>query len=142
MADDPFRVYNFKLAFQPGITVAHFTEVSGLGAKVNAIKYREGGNNAIVHTLPGYVEYADVTLRYGITNSNELWDWFMSGVNGSVQRRNVSIIVLDTDGSRELLRWNLTDAWITEWRGTVLNAMANEVAVESMTLVYNSLTRA
>jgi phage tail-like protein len=141
MPDDVFRVYNFKLAFQPGITVAHFTEVSGLGAKVNAIKYREGGNNAIVRTLPGYVEYADVTLRYGITNSSELWNWFMSGVNGNVQRRNASIIILDTDGTRELIRWNLTNAWVTEWRGTFLNAMTNEVAVESMTLVYEALTR-
>jgi phage tail-like protein len=80
-----------------------------------------------------------VTLRYGVTTSRELWKWFETVISGRVQRRNVSIVMLDTDGSRELRRWNLVDAWPSEWRGSVLNAMSQEVAIESLTLVYDSL---
>src|SRR5215217_5242750 len=69
---DPYGAYNFKLVIQ-GVTEGHFTQCTGLGVRVEAIKYREGGTSQVVHRLPGRVEYADVTLRYGLTASKELW---------------------------------------------------------------------
>ena len=114
-----------------GVTEGHFTECSGLGVKVEAIKYREGGNNQVVRRIPGRVEYADVTLRYGLTTSHELWDWFMTAVQGQVQRKNVSILMLDPDGATEVMRWNLINAWPSEWHGAMLDAMSREVAIEA-----------
>ncbi len=137
---DPYRAYNFKLDIQ-GVTQGHFTECSGLGIKVEAIRYREGGNNQVVRRIPGPVEYADVTLRYGLTSSKELWDWLMGAVAGKVQRKNVSIVLIDNDGVTEVMRWELIDAWPSEWRGAGLNALSHEIAVESLTLVFESLKR-
>src|SRR5438093_13740790 len=79
--NDPYRAYNFKLEIQ-GVTEGHFTECSGMGIKVQTIKYREGGTGQVVHCIPGPVEYGDITLRYGLTASRELWEWFMSAVKG------------------------------------------------------------
>lgn len=143
MADftDPYRAYNFKLVIQ-GVGEGHFTECSGLGVRVNVIRYREGGNNQVIHCIPGQVQYADVTLRYGLTASRELWDWMLTGVNGNVERRNVSILMLDSAGALEVMRWDLIDAWPSEWRGTVLDALTHEVAIESLTLVFEQLQRA
>jgi phage tail-like protein len=42
----------------------------------------------------------------------------------------------------EVMRWDLVNAWIAEWRGSVLNAMQREVAIESLTLVFETLQRA
>lgn len=141
---DPYQAYNFKLEIQ-GVTEGHFTECGGLGMKVDVISYREGGNGRVIHRLPGQVSYADITLRYGLTNSNELWDWFLKSVQGSVQgkleRRNISVVLVDNDGKTELVRWNLFDAWVSEWRGAALNASAREVAIESMTIVFERLER-
>jgi phage tail-like protein len=139
--NDPYRAYNFKLVIQ-GMTEGHFTECTGLGIKVDAIKYREAGNSQVVRRLPGQVEYADVTLRYGLTDSHELWDWFMSSVEGKVERKNVSILMLDPDGVTEVMRWDLIDAWPSEWRGALLDAMSHEAAIESLTLVFESMERA
>jgi len=58
---EPFRDYNFKLLFIPDVPEGHFTQCSNIGVKVDAISYREGGNNQVVHRLPGHVEYASVT---------------------------------------------------------------------------------
>ena len=138
--NDPYRVYNFKLVIQ-GVTEGHFTECSGLGIKVEAIQYREAGNSQVVHRIPGHVEYADVTLRYGLTNSSELWDWFKSAVKGQVERKNVSILMLDPDGVTEVMRWDLINAWPSEWHGAPLNAMNQEIAIENLTLVYETLER-
>src|SRR3954463_14728370 len=112
---DPYRSYNFKLDVG-GDTAGHFTEVTGLGARVETIDFREGGDHQVVHRLAGRVQYLDVTLKYGLTSSRALWDWFQSGVKGAVQRKNISILLMDTSGSREEMRWNLNGAWVKEWR--------------------------
>ena len=137
---DPYRAYNFKLDIQ-GVTEGHFTECTGIRIEVQALRYREGGTSQVVHRLPGPVEYGDVTLRYGLTASTELWTWFMTAVQGKVERRNVSILMLGADGVTEVLRWNLVNAWPSEWRGAPLDAMGREVAIESLTLVFETLER-
>ena len=90
----------------------------------------------------GPVEYADVTMRYGLSSSRELWDWFLTAVQGTVERKNVSILMLDSDGVQEVMRWNLLNAWPAEWRGASLDALSHEAAIESLTLVFESLERA
>lgn len=141
MATDPFRAYNFKLDIS-GVTEGHFTECSGLSVKVESIPYREAGNNQIVRHIPGPVEYASVTLRYGVTTSRDLWDWLQNTVHGEVIRKNVSIILLDSLGNHEVMRWNLIDAWPSEWQGAALNAGDRSLAIETLTLVFDSLERA
>jgi phage tail-like protein len=138
---DPYRAYNFKLIIQ-GVTEGHFTECTGLTVKVEAIKYREAGNNQVVRRIPGQVEYGDIVLRYGLTSSHELWDWFLTSVKGVVARKNVSILMLDSDGATERMRWDLINAWPSEWKGVPLNALSREAAIESLTLVYETVNRA
>ena len=137
---DPYRQYNFKLEIQ-GVTEGHFTECSDLEATVETIKYREAGAAQVVHQLPGRVDYSAITLRYGLTDSKELWNWFMTTVKGTVERRNVSILMLAPDGVTEALRWNLVDAWPSAWRGAPLDALGQEVAIESVSLVFESIER-
>lgn len=137
---DPMRSYNFKLLVN-GITEGHFTEVTGMGVQVERIAYREGGNNAQVRAIPGRVTYAAVTLRFGLTASHELWEWLMAAVEGKVSRRHVSIVMLDPSGVTEVLRWNLINAWPQEWYGAPLNAMSQELAIESLVLAHEGLHR-
>lgn len=137
---DPYRAYNFRLLIN-NVTSGHFTEVSGLGVKVERISYREAGNNSIVRAIPGRVTYPSVTLRFGLTSSVELWDWLMSAVTGRVNRRNPSILMLDPSGSTEVLRWNLVNAWPEEWIGAPLDAMSRELAIETLVLAHEGLQR-
>ena len=137
---DPLRAYNFKLLIN-NVTEGHFTSVAGLGVQVERIAYREGGNNSVVRAIPGRVTYAAVTLRYGLTASEELWSWLMSAVEGRVSRRNVSIVMLDSSGSTEVLRWNLINAWPQEWFGAPLDAMSQELDIESLVLAHEGLLR-
>src|SRR3954467_15361302 len=107
---DPYRAYNFKLLINGGAE-GHFTRCSNMSIKVDAIEYREGGSSQLVHKLPGRVDYEPITLHYGLTASMELWNWMMSGVKGKVERKNVSIVILDADGVTEVTRWDLVNAW-------------------------------
>lgn len=132
---EPFRAYNFKLDIQ-GVTEAHFTRINGPNIDVQAIQYRQGG---VVHHLPGIVSNGSIQLSYGVTESNDLWTWFMTAVNGDVLRQNVSIIMLDSAGRLPVKQWDLINAWPSQWRGATLDAMTNSVAIENMTLVFESL---
>ena len=134
---DPYRAYNFKLLIN-GVTEGHFTEVSGLGVQIERISYREAGTNTIVRAIPGRVTYPSVTLRYGLTDSTELWQWLSIG---RVSRRNPSIVMLDPSGTTEVMRWNLAHAWPEAWYGAALDAMSRELAVESLVLAHEGIER-
>lgn len=137
---DPFPTWNFKLIVDK-IAEGHFTEVSGLGVKVERISYREAGNNAVVRAVPGRVTYSSVTLRYGLTASPEMWDWLTTAVQGRVDRRTAHILLLDPSGINEVMRWTLTNAWAEQWHGAVLDAMSHELAIESLVIAHEGLQR-
>ncbi|MBQ0896723.1 phage tail protein [Micromonospora sp. NPDC047548] len=134
---DPYRAYNFKLLIN-GITNGHFTEVSGLEVTIARRAYREAGNDRI-RAVPGQVDYAPVTLHFGLTSSRELWDWVQAAARGTVNRRNVSVVLLDAAGTSEALRWNMINAWPMRWRGAHLHTLSQEIAIEALTLAYEGL---
>ena len=47
----------------------------------------------------------------------------------------------DSDGTTEVMRWDLINAWPSAWRGAALDALSHEVAIESLTIVFESLNR-
>lgn len=139
---DPYRNYNFKLEIQ-GVTQGHFTECSNIGIRIQTISYREAGLQQVAHKLPGAVEYADVVLKYGLTPAvGALWTWFVAASTGNVERKNVSIVLLDSAGANEVMRWNLNRAWPREWNGSILNTRGNDAAVETLTLAFETLEKA
>jgi len=49
--------------------------------------------------------------------------------------------MLESDGVTEVLRWDLVNAWVSEWRGAPLDALARQLALESVTIVFETLDR-
>ena len=136
-----YRAYNFVLDIQ-GVQSGYFADVSGLSVSVETIEYREGGGAPAVRKLPGRVKYGDVTLKWGMSESRELWDWLMATTQGTFERRDVSVILLKPDGQQEETRWNLFNTYPSDWRGARLEAMGDQVAIETLTLAVERLERA
>ena len=90
--------------------------------------------------LPGRASFSDITLKRGITESKDLYEWHKAVLQGQMQRRNGSVRLLDDEGA-EVVRWVFRDAWPRKWEGPNLNAMGNEVAVETFVLTCESLER-
>lgn len=140
MAVDPYRAFNFQLLID-SVAAASFVECSGLGASVDVIAYREGGANQTIRHLPGQLHYQPMTLRYGLTKSRDLWNWFSDASAGNFTRRNISVVMFENNGATEAIRWNLFDAWISGWQAARLDAIAGEAAIETMTVVYDRVER-
>jgi phage tail-like protein len=138
---EPFRNYNFKLCFTPDVPEGHFTEFSGIRVDIPPIMVREGGLQQVIHQLPGHPVYAPVTLRGGLTQSRDLWDWMLKAASGNVERRTVAIALLAPDGIEEKVCWTLHDAWPCSWQTPRLDAMSNMIAIETLELAYETLER-
>jgi phage tail-like protein len=138
---DPFRGFNFLVELD-GIAQASFTECTGLGSTTEVIENREGGDNVTVRKLPGKTSYSDISLKWGMTSSTELWDWRQQITDGNVVRKNGSIVMFDLTNKTEVARWNFLRAWPSRFEGPPLNARGNEVAVNTLVLVHEGLTRA
>lgn len=134
---DPYKNFPFRVDFG-GAASSGFTQVSGLSAEAQVIEYREGSDITSTRKLPGLVKYPNVTLRRGLTQSRDLFDWWMTVVNGNVERRDVSIVLLD-DARKEVVRWILRDAWIAKFEMGELNAEGNDVAIETIELAHERL---
>ena len=94
-----------------------FASAPGLDASTDVAEYREGtekGNTA--RKLPGLNKYSNITLKWGITDDASLWDWRKKVIDGKVERKNGSIVLMDEAGD-EKLRWNFVNAWPTKWTG-------------------------
>ena len=137
---DPYRNFNFLVELD-GITQAKFSECSGLDATVEPVEYREGGDNTTVRKLPGRATYSDITLKWGLTDSDELWQWHKQLIQGNVQRKNGSIVVYDLANAVEVARWNFVSGWPTKWEGPSFNATASEVAIETLTIAHEGIER-
>jgi phage tail-like protein len=134
--NDPYKAFNFLVEID-GIAHAVFSEVTGLESETAVIEYRAGGEN-VVRKLPGLTKFANITLKRGITQDAELWNWRKSIVDGDIDRRNGSIVLLD-DKRSPVLRWNFRNGWICKWEGPALSAKSNEVAIETMEIAHEGL---
>lgn len=139
-ASEMYRNYNFLLRIDT--SEIRFTECIGLGMRIEPIRYRESGAQSVVRALPGPVAYSEVILRYGLSDSLDLWNWLKNTAAGSVQRRNVTIVQLSNDGAAQKINWNLFDAWPCQWSGVPFDALGREAAIEELRLAFDRLARA
>jgi phage tail-like protein len=135
---DPYSNYNFIVEID-GIAAAAFEECSGLAASVDVIEYREGGDKqSVARKLPGRARFTNITLKRGITTNRDLWQWFKDILNGVVDRRNVAVVLLDSQ-QQPVVRWNLTNAWPAKWEGPLLKGKGTDVAIETLELAHEGL---
>lgn len=136
--NDPYRGFNFRLEVD-GLTIASFSEASGLVAEGDPVDYREGADMVnSVRKLEGLRKYQNIVLKRGYTQNKELWAWYRNIANGTEDRRNGAIVLMD-EAHRDVLRWNFRNAWLNKVEGPSFNATGNEVAMESVELVHEGL---
>jgi phage tail-like protein len=91
---------NFRFRVElDGIQQAGFMECSGLGSQVEIVEYREGNDVTSVRKLPGNVSYPDIVLKWGVTDSQELYNWHQQVIQGKLMRKNGSVVLKSCGGT-------------------------------------------
>jgi phage tail-like protein len=137
---DPYRGFNF-LVEMDGITQAGFQECSGLDSTTASVEYREGADPNHVRKLSGLNSFSPLSLKRGITDSDELWQWHLTAVAGKTVHKNGSIVLLDESGA-ERIRWNFSNAWLSKWTGPAFNSTGNSIAIETLEITHEEIARA
>lgn len=136
--DDAYATCRFYVQLD-GKSEALFTEVGGLQIEVTVHTLEEGGNNGFVHRLPGRAKVGNLTLKRGMTRSNDFLKWLIDVAAGKIMRRNVTVVMYDT-AQDVMLRWNFSNAYPIKWSGPQFNAGRSEAAVESLELAHEGMT--
>ncbi len=138
MAEDAVPSFRFYLEIA-SVVEAVFTEVSGLQAEMETQEIEEGGINGFTHRVPGRVKVSNLTLKRGMTRSNEFIKWFMSTTPGSVDRRNISLVLYDVKGEK-VSAWHFQNAYPVKWIGPQFTSDGNTVAVETVELAHEGMS--
>ncbi len=151
----PFTSFNFKIHLTIGNDVktlcnAAFSECDGLEMSMEVKTIKEGGNNAGPIHLIGPVSYGQLTLKRGMTDSFDLWDWFekvkrrdATGYYGSCNVIMLSSVQTSNEPSgdkgREQVNFLLEGCLPLKLKAPSLNAKDGMIAIEEMTIAYQSL---
>lgn len=135
---DPLHAFNFLVEVE-GLLVAGFTECSGLQVETEVQEYVEGGLNDYAHHFRGRTKYSPLILKRGLTINNQLWRWHQEVVQGTFERKNGTIYLLDVTHI-PVIWWNFKKAFPAKWTGPELRANSSDVAIESVELIHQGLS--
>lgn len=139
MADYPYGKFRYTVEID-GIEAGGFSEVSGFDASIDVIEYREGDMVQTPMKFPGLKKYGNITLKKGVTDSTVLYTWVMAGVEGEVERKTITITLLDATGAATA-SWQVINAWPVKYTAPDFNATASEAAIETLEIAHEGMTR-
>jgi phage tail-like protein len=148
---DPYPGYNFLITLMDSASVlgtvlsliskmpvAGFSECSGLEMSLDIEEYKEGGNNGTILRFPTRVKWTNLRLKRGLAISNDLWLWHYGFVQGTVNRHDGIITLIDQDGS-PAKAWAFKRGLPVKWAGPAFNATQGQIAFEEIEIAHEGL---
>lgn len=138
---DPYRNFRFRVEID-GLTVASFAEATIPDSSTDAVDYREGTDPPYHRKLSGLTKFGQITLKKGLTDSMELYEWrkFVEEKGAQGARKSMSLILIDEEGT-DKARWDIVEAWPIKYDASDFNAKSNEVIIESLEIVHEGVKR-
>lgn len=140
MATYAIPVFHYKVSWNK--TDIGFSDVSGLTQEIQIIEYRDGLMSGSTPALkrPGIKKVNNITLKRGIVEkNNELFNWFNNNGAPNVERRDITISLLNDEGNPVMV-WTISQAFPVKTEGPGLKASGNEIAIESIELAHEGLS--
>ena len=147
MADriTPYGAFNFLVnigATSPDDPLGGFSDVSGLMTEITVAEYRNGNDRENhVRKVPGVHKVGDVTLKRGIVNSSDLWDWIEATRTTGIEAKRTVVITMRDEAARDVQSWTLSGVIPLKYTGPTLAAKGGgDVAMEELVLSAEGLT--
>ena len=140
----PFTAFSFSVEISKAddaalLCSAAFAECDGLEMTMEAKSIRQGGDNGRQIRLSGPLNFAQLTLKRGMTANFDLWDWVDGVMADPSIRANAEVVMLAPDG-QERVRFLLDRCLPVKLKAPPLNAKDGMVAIEELQLAYESLS--
>jgi phage tail-like protein len=137
----PLPAYNYLVSIQkygrPSTQpLGGFSDVSGLETDIHISEYRDG-NEAEPHVrkIPGSHKVGDVTLKRGVVNSMDLWQWITDARTIGVGAQQDVTITLQDESGKGVQQWTLRNCVPMKYTGpTLAGKGGGDVAMEELVL--------
>lgn len=135
----PTKKLRYRVKIDGG-EVGKFSELSGFDTSIDTMGDREGDRLNTPSKISGLTKYGNVTLKQGVIDSTNIYDWITTSVRGFVERKTVTIVLLDEEEAA-VASWQMMEAWPVRSEWSDYQTTASEIAVESIEFAYESLKR-
>ncbi|MEG0780355.1 MAG: phage tail protein [Oscillospiraceae bacterium] len=135
----PYGKFRYRVEID-GLDAGGFSEVTGFDASIDVMEYREGDMVQTPYKIPGLKKYGNITLKKGLTDSLVMYEWLITGVDGPVDRKTITITSLD-ESEQPVASWQVINAWPIKYTAPDFNATSSEVAIESVEVAHEGMTR-
>ncbi len=141
MPNTDFPLPKFHFNVQWGGSKIAFTEVSGLNKEMDILEHRVGSSPEFFkRKMPGLQKVGNITLKRGVfINDNEFYEWYNTVALNTVQRRDLTISLLDENHEPKVV-WKVKECFIVSLKCTDLKAEANEIAIDTVELANHGFT--
>jgi len=140
----PLPSYNYRVEIA-GAAVG-FSEVSGLSIKRETSTYKEspsggGAPGPVVMNKPGQLDNPTISLKKGVVRKGSvatLYAWISSIQINQVEKKDIYIRLCDEKGDA-VISWKVVNAFPTKLDAPSFTATSNDVAIETMELLADSV---
>lgn len=119
-----------------GVVVGGVNTIEGLEHEHEVIEYHDG-DEGTTRFRPGRQKPGTIKITRDFSATKEFFNWRKAVVDGKVDRKSVSIILLN-DAGEEAMRYNLFECWPKKYIGPALNARNSAHATESIELAFET----
>jgi len=126
----------FRVKLDGGADLGDWSKCDGLSVEYEIFEYKEGGENAFVHRIPGRAKYQNIKLTRPINQDTKKVANWIAKIKIEVKRQTAEISALDSEG-HPIATWNLEGVFPVKWTGPSLDIGANQVVTETLELAHN-----
>lgn len=141
----PYPSYSYLVDLKgprdPEKPLGGFAEVAGIKTELHIAEYRDGNDkNPWVHKYSGVHTTGDVTLKRGVVDTSDLWDWITEArTTGAAAQRDVTITLRD-EGNNPVQIYKLYAVTPKSLTGPALNGKGTgDLAIEELVLAPENI---
>ena len=141
--EDPFIGVLFDVEFGTNLK-GLFYECKGFGSSSQVVESQ--ANNQKGHRInakiPGVLDWTDITLAKGLTDSMELWKWLKMVQDGKMKeaRVNGTITLFNHEGTA-VAKFSFLNAWPVSITGPSLASDSQDYGVEDLVITHEGYKR-
>lgn len=135
-----YPLTNNHFIVQWGGTRLGFTEVLGLSVQSDSFELLDGANPEFVPMkMPRNLRYKNLVLKRHLhKGDNQMYEWFQTLRGKSVERRDLTISLLD-ENHEPLVVWKIRNAFPIKIEWSDLKASEQTVLTEAIEIAYEYL---
>jgi len=140
----PFSAFNFEIRItlegsQSMLCEGAFSDCDGLEMTMDVKTIRQGGDNTRQIRLAGPASFGQVTLKRGMTEGFDLFNWVNQTIAEPALRADVQIVMRATNKGTQTTSYHLDRCLPVKFKAPALNAREGIVAIEELQLAYETL---